>query len=67
VHPRGDDLDDFHATYGGVFIHGDISAIGHPYEPTEEEIADMQIEIEAKLARKRPLGFTAKWPDGSHV
>lgn len=60
--PRGyDELDYFHEIRGGTVIHGDISAIGHPYELLEEEAEAVKQEVDAAIARRRPCGF-APWP-----
>jgi len=41
---------------------GDISAIQHPFDLTDDQIEQVESELAEKLAKKRPPGF-APWPD----
>jgi hypothetical protein len=60
--PSGDDLDDWLFIYGGSLLSGTIHAVCHPYEPTDEQIAELEAELAEKQRRRRPLGF-APWPE----
>jgi len=43
-------------------LPGSIQAVCHPYEPTDEQIAELEAELAEKQRRRRPLGF-APWPE----
>lgn len=62
--PRSDDLDDFHAIYGGVLVPGSIESQLYPDDvsmQTDEELEAWRDEIRARIAKKKPCGF-APWP-----
>lgn len=41
---------------------GDIGAIHHPFNPTNEEAEQWAADLREKERRRRPCGF-APWPD----
>jgi hypothetical protein len=43
-------------------IRGDIGAIHHPFEMTDEQIAAYEVELREKASKRRPADFTASWP-----
>lgn len=60
IRPRSDELE---TGMDVGRIIGSAGAYMHPWDWDDRTAQELADELDEQLARKRPIGFTAKWED----
>ena len=59
--PRSDYYDDFAESH--TFVAGSSDTALHPWEWSEKDTDELVRQHTELMAKKRPIGFTAVWPE----